>query len=218
MTKGQNNPGDVAGGDPAFRNQGLAPRIVVEQVEGLVDELLPVNSILPALQRVRNLGQLGLSRRFGIVQDMSDILQSCVNLPQGVVALVGISVDRVQRGTHRFSDLADLGKKLLAMGEDDEDVLADFGSSGWVDEDLLDVGVVHIKVATQDTPEDSFKGRNTTAVDGTSYEPKWGEWVTSVTYRRRDATTPKKKAYSKSNWTVPSLACVWLSASPASKG
>lgn len=106
---------------------------------------------------------------------MSDVLQPRVDLSQGVVALVRVGVDGVQSGTHGFSDLADLGEELLAVGEDDEDVLADFGSGGGVDEDLVDVGVVHVKIAAQDTPEDSLKGRNTSAVDGTGDEPECGE-------------------------------------------
>ena len=57
------------------------------------------------------------------------------------------------------------------MCENDEDILTCFGSSGGIDEGLSNVSVVHIKVATKDTPEDTFECGDAGAIDRTSNEP-----------------------------------------------
>jgi hypothetical protein len=55
--------------------------------------------------------------------------------------------------------------------ENDEDVLACFGSRGGINEGLSNVGMVHVEVATKDTPEDPFECGDAEAVDRTSNEP-----------------------------------------------
>lgn len=60
------------------------------------------------------------------------------------------------------------------MSEDDEDVLARLGTSRRVDKRFSDVGMVHVQIATENTPEHTFKGGKPSAVNGTSNEPVQG--------------------------------------------
>lgn len=66
------------------------------------------------------------------------------------------------------------------MREDDEDVFAGFGGGLGVDEGFGDVGVVHVEVAAEDAPEDSFEDWDAGAFDCSCYESvhsrfNWGE-------------------------------------------
>lgn len=51
------------------------------------------------------------------------------------------------------------------MGKDDEHVLAGLLRSDRVDKELVDLGVVHVKVSSEDSPEDSLKGGHPGSVD-----------------------------------------------------
>lgn len=152
MSEGQHNAGYISSRDPALGNKGLPSSVVVEKVEGLVDQLLFGHGVLPTLHRVRDLQQLGLPRRLGPVQHMPNIFKASRDLAQSIVTLVRIRVDGIECGTHRFCNLANLGEESVAVSEDDEDVLPGLRAGGRVDEDLLDIGVVHVEVATENTP------------------------------------------------------------------
>lgn len=52
------------------------------------------------------------------------------------------------------------------MCEDDEDVLANLGASRAVDKGLGNVDVVHVEIATQHAPEDTFEGWQARTFDG----------------------------------------------------
>jgi hypothetical protein len=68
------------------------------------------------------------------------------------------------------------------MGEDDEDVLARFSTADRINEGLDDVGMVHVEITAENTPEDSLKGGDADSVEGTGDESGWDRSV--VDYRR----------------------------------
>ena len=67
-------------------------------------------------------------------------------------AILGVGVDRVKRGAHALSDLADFSQEGVSVSEDDENVLSRLHSRHGIDERLDDIGVVHIQVPAQHTP------------------------------------------------------------------
>lgn len=171
MPQRQYDPCSIPRRDPAFCYESFPPRIVVEQIQRLVNALLLCHCVLPALDAVSNLHQLSLSRCTRVVQHIPNVLQSGRHLPQRIGTLVAVGVDRVKRPAHGLGDLPDLREELLSMCEDDEYVLPGLRSSSRVDEDLVNVGVVHIQIATQDTPEDPLERRDTSSVDSSGDEP-----------------------------------------------
>ena len=48
MTQRQLNLGDVTSWAPTLRNEGLPPDVIVEKIEGLIDQLLLGDDVLPA--------------------------------------------------------------------------------------------------------------------------------------------------------------------------
>ena len=51
------------------------------------------------------------------------------------------------------------------MRENDKDVLAGLHACRWVNERLDDIGVVHVEIPAEDTPENTLKGRNSRALN-----------------------------------------------------
>lgn len=58
------------------------------------------------------------------------------------------------------------------MSKDDEDVLACFDTRDWVDEGFDNICVVHVQIATEDTPKDTLKGGYTDSIDSSGHESR----------------------------------------------
>lgn len=56
------------------------------------------------------------------------------------------------------------------MSKDDKNILGDGLVGGRVDERLGDLGLVHVKVTTESSPENTLKGGNTVSGNDTSYK------------------------------------------------
>lgn len=167
MPQGELYLGKIAGRDPSFGNEGLPPYIVVEKIEGLIDQLLFLHNILPDAKRLPDPDQLRTPAHASVVKNGLQVLQSVLNFTECVRALVRIGVDWEDCGSHRFGDLADLGKENVTVGEDNEDVLPGLFAGGRIDEGLDNVGMIHVQVATKNTPENAFEGRDAAALDRT---------------------------------------------------
>jgi hypothetical protein len=151
---------------PPLRNERLPAHIIVEQVQRLINHLLLPNHILPAPQALPNIHQHRTSVRARVIQHRLQVLKPAGDLFQRIRTLVGVGVDGVDRRAHGLGDLADLGEESISMCEDDEHVLANLCASRAVDERLGNVDVVHVEIATQHAPEDTFEGRQARAFDG----------------------------------------------------
>jgi hypothetical protein len=170
MPKSKLNLGDVASRDPSLSNEGLTPDIIIEEVQSLVDELLLPDHILPGTQTLANSNELATPGDSGVVEHSLQVLETSGDLAEGVRALVDIGVDREQGGAHGLRDLANLGQEAFTVSEDDEDILEGLFVGRRVGEGLINVGVVHVQVATENTPEDAFKDGDTAALDGACNE------------------------------------------------
>ena len=56
------------------------------------------------------------------------------------------------------------------MGKDNEDVFAGLLPRNGVHKGLVDVGVIHIEISTEDAPENTFECRHTGTLDGARNE------------------------------------------------
>ena len=68
------------------------------------------------------------------------------------------------------TDLANLGEEALTMAKDDEDRLLDPLVGGEVGEGLLDVGVLHEKIAPESAPHNPLEGDHLGLLDDSSDE------------------------------------------------
>ena len=171
MTQRQLNLGDVPSWAPTLRNEGLPPDVIVEKIEGLIDQLLLGDDVLPTRKALADGHEFSPAIRASVVQHDLQILEAPSDLTHRVRTLVGVDVDRVYGRTHGLGDLPNLGEEDVAMGENDEDVLAGLSTSRRVHEWLLNVDVVHVEVTAKHTPQDALEGGQTSAVNGASNEP-----------------------------------------------
>ena len=162
---------NVTCGAPALRNERLAPNVVIKQVQRLINRLLLANEILPAKQTFANSNELGTAGATCIVQGQLEVLDPCSHLAERLDTLVRVWVDRVDGCTKGLGDPADFCKQCLAMREDDKDVLVRRVTGCSIDERIGNVCVVHVKVTTKNTPEDTLEGRQASAIDYTGDKP-----------------------------------------------
>lgn len=174
MSQGDLNHGNVTSRAPSLSDQGLTANIVVQEIQGLINRLFFLNNIRPARQALSNGDQFHPPIIASIVEDNLKILKSADNLLQGVRTLVGISINGIDRGSHRFSNFSDLGKECVSMSENDENVLPRLNSGNRVDERLLNVRVVHVQVSTKDSPEDTLERRKTRTLNSSGDKPETG--------------------------------------------
>ncbi len=149
--------GDLACGAPPLGDERLAPDIVVEQVERLVHGLLLAHKVLPAEEALADLAELRATRAARVEQRHFEVLDAAVHLAQRVDALVCVRVDGVDSCAEGLGHPADLGEQSVAVRKDDEHVFVGRAAGRSVDEGLGNVGVVHVKVATEDAPEHALK-------------------------------------------------------------
>jgi len=60
------------------------------------------------------------------------------------------------------------------MCENDEHILSRLRPSTWINERLCNVRVIHVQIASQNTPQDALERRDTGAVDGASNKSMCG--------------------------------------------
>jgi hypothetical protein len=171
LTQSDLNGGNIPSRAPSLCDESLAANIIIEEVEGLIYHLLLSNKILPTGQTLANRDKLRPTAAAGVVQDDLEVLDASANLGHGIRTLVSICIERVKGSTHALGNLPDLGEQSFTMSEDNEDVLALLGSSGGVHEGLSDVDLVHVQVATQNTPEHTFECSHPSTVNCTSDKP-----------------------------------------------
>jgi hypothetical protein len=164
--------GDVACGAPPLSDERLAAHIIIEQIERLVHSLLLAHEVLPAEEALSDLAELRPARAAGVEQRHFEVLDATVYLAQRVDALVCVRVDGVDGRTEGLGHPADLGKQCVAVRKDDEHVLVGRAAGRSVDEGVNNVGVVHVKIATEDTPEHALERWQTSAVDNAGDEPR----------------------------------------------
>lgn len=157
-----------AGRAPGFSDQGLARRIVAEAIESLVDALLLLGHNHPGCQRAANLVELGVQGALGVAQDVGEILKAGVDFVNLVSAQLAVLIDVVDAGAQALRDLADLRDDLLAVREDDEDVLVNLLVLLGVDDGVRDLALVHVQIATQRAPKDTLESAHAFARNDTS--------------------------------------------------
>ena len=172
MPQGELDLGKVPRRDPRLRDERLPPHIIIKQIQRLIDHLLLLHHILPHPQTLAHPHKLRPPTHPGIIQHRLQILQTRLDLPKSIGALIRVRVDGEDRRAHGLGDFADLGEEDVPVGEDDEDVLARFVARGGVDEGLGDVGVVHVEVPAEDAPEHALEGGDAAALDRACDEPK----------------------------------------------
>ena len=153
---------------PSLSNQGLACRVVAEAVESLVHSLLLLGDDHPGGKRATDLVELSIQSALGVAQDVRQILKARVDLVDLVSAQFAVLVDVVNACAQALRNLADLRDDLLAVGEDDEDVLVHLFVVLGVDDGVRDFALVHVQVATQSTPQDALEGAHSLSRDDTS--------------------------------------------------
>jgi hypothetical protein len=171
VTERQLDHGDIACGAPPLSDKRLAAHIVVEQIERLVHSLLLAHEVLPAEEALADLAELRAARAARVEQRHFEVLDAAIYLAQRVDALVCVRVDGVDGRAEGLGHPADLGEQCVAVRKDDEHVLVGRAAGRGVDEGIGNVGVVHVKVATEDTPEHALERWQTGAVDNAGDEP-----------------------------------------------
>jgi len=161
---------DIASGAPALSYKRLLARVVTEQVECLINDPLLEHRVFPAGDALSNGFKFKTTSTLGIGECHANILEPICDVLNSIATFVGTSVDGVNSRTHGLSDLANLAQQNITMSEDDEHILARLRERHRVDERLLDVGVVHVEVAAENTPKDPLKGWETGTVDGARNE------------------------------------------------
>lgn len=164
------NGDNVSSRAPSLSQQSLPSTVVTKQVERLVDGLLFDNNILPASDALADLEQLAATTRSSVVQHILNILKATHDFSKGIHSLVSIGIDGVKGCAQTLRDLADFGQERITMGEDDEDVLSSLLASDRVDEGLDNIGVIHVKVASKDTPQNTLERRQPGALDRSRHE------------------------------------------------
>jgi hypothetical protein len=155
---------------PGLCNQSLALLIVGETVKSLVDGLFLGNNNHPGSKTAANHGQLGIEGALGVGEDVCQILQTSVDLVHLIATQFAVLVDVVDVGTERLGDLTDLVDDLLSMGEDDEDALVHLLVGLGVDDGLLNLALVHVKVTAESTPQDALECGHALTRDDTGDE------------------------------------------------
>ena len=89
----------------------------------MIDQLLLPNATPPSGNAFSNLEKFCSSRSLGLVRDLRNFFNSGIDLPKLVFALLGITVDIVERSAEGLADSADLLEKLATVSENDKDVL-----------------------------------------------------------------------------------------------
>ena len=163
--------GDVACGAPPLSDQRFAPDVVVKQVERLVHCLVLAHEVLPAEEALADLAELRPACAARVEERHFEVLDAPVHVAQRVDALVGIRIDRVDGRAEGLGHPADFGEQRIAVRKDDEHVLVSRAAGRSIDEGISDIGVVHVKVATEDAPQHALKSWQTGAVDNASNEP-----------------------------------------------
>lgn len=172
MSEGQLDSCNVPRWHPSFRNEGLPPYVVIEKIESFIDELLFLHNILPGAEAFPNFDQFSAPSQTSVEKNHLEILDMSSNFAKRICTFIRVSINWVQGSAHGFSNLANLGKKDVSMCENDEDVLPSLDSTCWVNERFSDVGLIHVKVAAQDTPKNSFEGSNTSTINSSCDKPK----------------------------------------------
>lgn len=156
---------DVPGRAPSLGDERLLLRVVRQEVHRLEDGLLLRDGVLPSGKFLGDLAELDPASLRRVPDDGVDVLEPALDLPESIVPLVLPRVDGVERASHGLGHFADLGEELGAVGEDNEDVLARLVARDGVDEEGLDLGVVHVEVAAEDAPEDALEDGHPGSVD-----------------------------------------------------
>ncbi|KAI6761353.1 hypothetical protein HG531_001906 [Fusarium graminearum] len=125
--------GKIVGGNPSLGDESSSSAVIGEVVKCIIHSLLLGDKNHPGRERLRDLVELCLKSGLGVLENVLDILQTVVDLVNLVTSEVAVLINVVNVGAHGLGDLADLVENLLAVSEDDEDVLVD----GLVVEDAL---------------------------------------------------------------------------------
>ena len=157
MTERQLDRGDIACGAPPLRDKRLAANIVVKQIECFVHRLLLTHEVLPAQEALADLAEFGAACAARVEQRHFEVFDAAVDLAQRVDTLIGVRVDRVDCRAEGLRYPTDLGEQRFAVRKDDEYVLVGRVAGRCIDEGLGNVSVVHVEVATEDTPEDALE-------------------------------------------------------------
>ena len=160
----------VVGRTPTLGNQSPASPVVREKVESVINSLLLANENHPGRKRLRDLGKLSLECLLGVAKDVLHIVKSSVDLVDLVPAQITVLIDIVHLGAHGLGNTANLGEDLLAVSKDDKDVLEDGLVGGGIDQRLGNLGLIHVEVTAEGTPEDALKGSDAVSADDTGDE------------------------------------------------
>src|SRR6266852_2710213 len=101
------------------------------------------NGVTPTCHLPSNESKFVMSRLSRIIKDGIDVLKTGCDIAKSLRTFILVRVNRIKCSAHGFHHFTDFIEKLFAMCKDDEHVLSRFFASGWIDERLLDVGVVH---------------------------------------------------------------------------
>ena len=114
--------------------------------------------------------ELRIQSALRVAKDVGEILQPSIDFVDLVSPELAVLIDIVNICAQALRDLSNLGNNLLAMSEDDEDVLVDLFVVLRVDNGVRDFGLVHVEVATQRSPKDALKRTHPLARDDPSYK------------------------------------------------
>lgn len=123
----------------------------------MVDRLFLLHDDHPGSQGARNLGQFGIEGVFRVPKHILDVTEPSVYLVNLVPSQFAILVHTVQVGVERLGDLPNLRQDLFTVGEDDENIFLHFFVGSRVNDRLRNLGLIHIKVPSQRSPQDTFE-------------------------------------------------------------
>ena len=78
----QLNGSNISGGNPAFGNESLPSHIIVEQVEGLVDQFLLSDYVLPAPQTLSDRDEFTAPVQTSVIQHSLQVFKTAMNFAQ----------------------------------------------------------------------------------------------------------------------------------------
>ena len=105
------NNGNVHSWNPTFCDKRLPPNIVVEEIEGLINDLFLPRNILPYPQVLPQRNKLCTTGLSCLIKNILNVFKVQQYFTKGLGTLFSISIYWVYRRSHGFSNFADLGKE-----------------------------------------------------------------------------------------------------------